>query len=417
MAGEMNSHHAVDLRHVVVIAGEESGDVLGGRLCEALRARFPNIRLSGVGGTSMRNSGGESAASTPPVFENLFEMTDLSVMGLVEVLPALPRILRRMKQVVTHIHATRPDLVITIDAPDFNFRVAKRVRALCPDIKLIHYVAPTVWAWRAGRAQKIAAFLDGLMCVLPFEPPYFEPYGLAARYVGHPLTAKIDPLPSRDEARENLGLSRDAQLVCLLFGSRKGEVKRLGADLAAVLRLVDGRRSDTVFLIPALPHVKGLIEEALAKARVTASDQLRFIAPQDRYMAFRAVDCAVAVSGTVGLELAYAGTPHCIAYRMNRLSFAIGKQLVKVAFAHLGNIMMGRRVFPEFIQDDCKPQDIADFVEQVLAGGDVSDMRRGIADIKNLIRHTKNGKTSKSAADQAIDFIIDVLRCSAHQSS
>lgn len=388
-------------RHIVLVAGEESGDVLGGRLCAALREKWPDVRLSGVGGAQMM----AACAGNGAAFETLFEMTDLSVMGLVEVLPALPRILSRMKQVRRHIRDTRPDLVVTIDAPDFNFRIGRYVRKACPAIPVVHYVAPTVWAWRAGRAKKIAAFLDGLMCVLPFEPPYFEVHGLKSRYVGHPLTEKIDILPSSGEAKAGFGLGADTPVVAMLFGSRKSEVAKLGNDLAETVRILHREKPGTIFLIPALAHVKADILRALGGVFEDPErlDFLKFIAPEDRYLAFRAADCAVAASGTVGLELAYCGTSHAIAYRINPLTFAIGRKLVRVKFAHLGNIMLGRAVFPEFLQDDCAPAALAAFAQDILSQGAGSRMKEGIEEIQNLIRIEKS-------SERAVAFLDDILR-------
>lgn len=387
-------------RHIVVIAGEESGDVLGGRLCAALRERWPDLGLSGVGGAQMMAAASENGAA----FDTLFDMTDLSVMGLVEVLPALPRIMNRMKRVKRHIAAVRPDLIVTIDAPDFNFRIGRYVHKACPQVPVVHYVAPTVWAWRAGRARKIARFLDGLMCVLPFEPPYFELHGLKSQYVGHPLTEKIDGLPAQSVAKAHYDIQETMPCVAMLFGSRRSEISKLGNDFAQTIHLLHKEKPEAVFLIPALAHVKADILKALGRVFDRPEEQacLRFIPPQDRYMAFRAADCAVAASGTVGLELSYCGTPHAIAYRMNRLTFAIGKLLVKVKFAHLGNIMLGRAVFPEFLQDNCDPKALAAFVRSILTQGAPPDMAAGIEEIGDLIRVEK-------ASDRAVAFLGGVL--------
>ena len=206
-------------QHICVIAGEPSGDFLGGKLIGALKAAAPDARFSGIGGHHKASAG----------LESLFSYQQLAVMGIAEVLPKLPTLLARIRQTIEHIIETKPDVVVTIDSPDFSFRVLKAVRKrMGSDApRLIHYVAPTVWAWREGRAAKIAQFLDGLICLFDFEPPYFEKAGLKAEAVGHPLVEGEALKASGAAFREEYGIVNEA-IVGVLFGSRKGELRKTG---------------------------------------------------------------------------------------------------------------------------------------------------------------------------------------------
>lgn len=350
--------------NIVILACETSGDVLGASLLRSLKLQFPDARFSGVGGTEMIAQG----------FTSLFDMQDVAVMGLGEVLPALPRVLKRIKQVKAFLREVKPDLVVSIDAPDFNFRVLKAVREDCPDTKFIHYVAPTVWAWREKRALKISKFLDGILCLLPFEPPYFEKHGLSACYIGHPLVEKFSFPGESVDAFKGQYVGKEQKSVCVLFGSRHNEIKKMGPIFAEMIKGVLSRDPDIVFLVPALNHLKDriehMLEAELGKARSERS--IRFINPDERYMAFKACDYAVATSGTVGLELAYAGTRHCIAYKMGKLSYMLAKRLVNVKYAHLANIILDKAFIPEFLQDNCRAEDLIEVVVLGL-GTPVSD--------------------------------------------
>ena len=219
-------------RHICVIAGEPSGDFLGGKLIEALRVADPELRFSGVGGYYMRMAG----------MESLFGYEQLAVMGVTEVLPKLPQLLARIRQTIDHIKETKPDVVVKVDSPDFSFRVAKALRReMQKPPKIIHYVAPTVWAWREGRAAKISKFLDGLICLFDFEPPYFEKHGLRTVTAGHPMVEgeamKADGARFRDE----YGILQGDTIIGALFGSRRGEVKRTGPAIRDALFRLAGR--------------------------------------------------------------------------------------------------------------------------------------------------------------------------------
>ena len=330
------------VKHIYLIAGEESGDFIGAQLMKAIRAQAPDTIFSGVGGRLMEEQG----------LESLFPMTDLSVMGFSEVLPRLNLLIKRIKQTSDNIVESKPNVVVTIDAPDFSFRVIKRVKKKSEiEPKFVHYVAPTVWAWRPKRAKKVAKFLDAMLCLFDFEPPYFEKEGLNAVAVGHPMMES-----GVLKAREATIGAPDTHKIGVFFGSRQGEIKRISSVLLETMKKVESEKDKVEFIVPTLPYLKDQITELVkdinAPVHVMTGDD-------NKWSVFKACDVALAVSGTVGLELAVANVPHVIAYKMNPLTAMIVRRLVKTPFAHLANIMMDYEVVPEFIQEDCTAEDVS----------------------------------------------------------
>lgn len=327
---------------VYIIAGEASGDQLGADMMEAARRLDPSLTLRGIGGPLLEAQGLRS--SVP--------MSELSINGAVEVLRHLPNIRRRLKQVEQELADNPPDILITVDAPGFTFRIGKAVKAAGRTYPHLHYVAPTVWAWKPGRAQKIAQFLDRLLVVLPFEPPYFERHGLTTDFVGHPVIAKAatgDP-----EAFRTAYDLQDRKLLAILPGSRMGEINRLLPVYGDALRRLDLTGWQPV--LPTLPHLRARVET------LTAHWPVRPLIPDDtgnRWDMFRAFDMALATSGTVAVELAAAGVPALIGYRFHPLTAMIARRVVKVRFGSLINILADKALQPEFIQQDCTPQRLA----------------------------------------------------------
>ncbi len=331
------------LKHIYIIAGEDSGDFLGAQLIKALKVQNPDIQISGIGGALMQGEG----------LQSLFPMKDLSVMGVMEVLPRLFLLIKRIKQTVTDIEHKKPGVVVSIDAPDFSFRVIKGVKNKVNNKfpKFIHYVAPTVWAWRPKRAAKISKFLDGLICLFDFEPPYFEKEGLSSIAVGHPMMEG-----GLKEAKALNISALDTDKVGLFFGSRQGEIKRISPVILTAAQKMLEENSNIEFIAPTLPHLQKQITE-LTK---TLKAPVHVISNKDKkWPTFKACDVAVAVSGTVGLELAAANVPHVIAYKMNNVTAQILKRVIKTPYAHLANIILKQEIVPEFIQDDCVADDIA----------------------------------------------------------
>ena len=333
-----------------VIAGEPSGDVLGARLIAALKARADRpVRFIGVGGPRMVAEG----------LETLFPMADLALMGVFELLPKLPRLMLRLSQTVRAIRDTRPDAVVTIDAPGFCFRVGQRLRSgkhPVRDVPLIHYVAPTVWAWRPERAKKIAAFLDHLLVILPFEPPWFEREGLACTFVGHSIIESGADRGDGPAFRQRHGLGAADRLVAVLPGSRTTELKRLLPDFRATLARLAPSHPGLVAVVPAVPHLAGWVRAAVADWPVRT---IVVEGDDEKYGAFAAAEVALAASGTVALELALARLPAVIAYRLNWLTVALYRHLIKTKYANLVNIMHDRMVVPELLQENCTPDKLA----------------------------------------------------------
>lgn len=342
-----------------LLAGEPSGDALGGALAAGLRDLSPGVQFDGVAGPLMQAQGVPS----------LFPIDELSVMGLAEIVPRYLDLRRRLHQTAQHIIDTAPDALITIDAPDFSLRVAKLVKAARPDLHTIHYVAPSVWAWRPGRARKMAAMIDQVLALLPFEPPYMEAEGMRCDFVGHPIAAA--PQASEAEAmafRAAHGIAPEAPLILVLPGSRKGEVTRLSPIFGAVLGQVAQARPEARFVLPAAGSVAFLVRDLTADWPVPPLilDPDAPDAAAQKRAAFRAADVALAASGTVSLELAAADTPMVVAYTFNWLTNKIIKRKALIDTVTLVNLVTDTRHVPEFLMENCQPAPIAQSLLDVL---------------------------------------------------
>ncbi len=376
---------------IFLIAGEESGDILGASLMEGLKALRPDVSFSGIGGQRMMDSG---------LGESLFPMRELSLMGVFEIAPKIPRLLKRIKKTVHRIEADQPDILVTIDSPDFCFRVAGALKQRGRfKGKIVHYVAPTVWAWRQGRARKVAKFLDGMLCLFPFEPPYFEKEGLQAVYVGHPVMDSEALTADGKSFRRSLGIAEDAIVLGLFPGSRMQELEKTGRVLVQSAQELAGRLAKMEIILPTLPH----LEEAVQDLTKELSVPVHIVASRaQKWPAFRACDGAMATSGTVGLELAVAGVPHIIGYRMSPITYQIAKRVVKTPYAHLANVILGRRAVPEFIQDDCTAGALAN--EMVLLFKNLDTMKADFEQVRSLL-HTKDSP-SRMAAGAVLDAVF-----------
>lgn len=348
---------------VFLIAGEPSGDRLGAALMAGLRTLGPAVSFDGIGGPLMQGMG----------LQSRFPMDELSVMGIAEIAPKYLHLKRRIRETAAAVEEARPDVLVTIDSPDFVFRVAALLHRARWRPRIVHYVAPTVWAWRPKRAVKVAGLVDQLLALFPFEPPYFEAHGLRCDFVGHPVVA--EPEPSADEEaalREATGLG-DAPVLLALPGSRRGEVTRMMPVFGAVLERVREARPDLRVLIPAAPSVA---DEVAARARDWPGAPVvldtRGRGAEDaaalKRGAFRAGRAALATSGTVSLELAAARTPMVIAYDFNWITLQIVRRMALVDTVTLVNLVSETRAVPEFLGADCRPERIVPALLHVLAG-------------------------------------------------
>ncbi|WP_273501215.1 lipid-A-disaccharide synthase [Paracoccus sphaerophysae] len=332
---------------VFVIAGEPSGDLLGGALLAGLRKLDPALQIAGVGGPAMAAQG----------LESRFPMSELSVMGLAEVLPRYRALQRRIAETVRAVVDFAPDALVTIDSPDFCLRVARGVRALAPGIRTVHYVAPSVWAWRPGRAERMAEVIDHVLAILPFEPPLMHEAGMSCDFVGHPVVA--EPVASADEAaafRTANDIAPDAPLVLCLPGSRRGEVARLGARFDEALMRLRDRVPEIRVVLPTVPGVADLVGP-MAKRWPTAPVVVEGAA--DKRAAFAAADLALAASGTVSLELAANGVPMVIGYDMAPLSRILIGLMLRTDTVTLVNLVSETRSVPEFLGRRCQPGPMA----------------------------------------------------------
>lgn len=378
---------------VFLLVGEPSGDVLGARLMAALReASGGRVRFAGVGGERMVAEG----------LESLFPMSDLALFGLAELLPKLPNLLRRLDQTTKAVMALEPDVVVTIDAPDFCFRIGKRLRKAGNKVPLVHYVAPTVWAWRPKRAKKVAAFLDHLLALLPFEPPYFEREGLPCTFVGHPVVEGGADKGDGARFRAKHGIGAEEPLLAVLPGSRRSEVTTLLPDFGATLRLLVDSHPGLRIVVPTVPQVAGLVREAVkgwpVPVLVTEGDQ-------DKYDAFAASTAALAASGTVALELALARLPAVIAYRIHPLTYRLYRRLITVKYVNLVNIMLDRPLVPELLQADCTPDKLASAVGRLLS--DPAARQAQIDGVEEVSRWLGQGDVPPSRRAAAV--VIDVM--------
>ncbi|WP_417245051.1 lipid-A-disaccharide synthase [Celeribacter sp.] len=344
---------------VFVIAGEPSGDRLGGAVMAGLSALADDVEFRGVGGAAMAEAG----------LVSQFPMSELSLMGIAEILPKYFHLKRRIREVAEAILDWQPDVVVTIDSPDFCLRVADLVKARS-DIRICHYVAPTVWAWRPGRAGKLAKRVDQLLALFPFEPPFFEKVGLRCDFVGHPVAT--EELASDQEvadfrARHGIG---SEPLVLILPGSRKSEVWMLAMLFAEAMGHFSQHHPTARYVLPMAQNVENVVRRVVKSdwpvqpILIDASDKV------EKAAAFRAADVALAASGTVSLELAANDTPMVIAYRMNRLTEMIIKRKLMIDTVTLVNLVSETRVVPEFLGKECIPQKIAASLSHVLNTGD-----------------------------------------------
>jgi lipid-A-disaccharide synthase len=331
---------------IFFITGEHSGDVLGAGLLRELKA-LGVTEFTGIGGPLMEEEG----------LESMLPMDELCVMGLWEIIGQLPRLLKLIEGVVAEIEKYNPDVVVTIDLPDFNFQVAQRLkkRGKC-NARLVHYVAPSVWAWRPGRAKKVAAFLDGLICLFPNEPPYFTKHNLKAEFVGHPLV-EHDPAQTDGAGfRQKFSIPPDAPILGLFFGSREGEINTHTEILVDTAHIIREQYPDLHLFVPTVPHLEYDVRQIVAGIKYPA---FVLVNDDDKWDEFAACTAALAVSGTVGLELAYMGIPHVVTYKMHPVSWILVKMLVKTKYAHLANILLNEPAIPEYLQGKANSLEIS----------------------------------------------------------
>jgi lipid-A-disaccharide synthase len=351
-----------DRLHIFVIAGEPSGDAIGGRLMAALSdATTPSIRYSGVGGPQMAAQG----------LESLFDYRQLAIMGLLEVLPKAPQLLRRIREVAKAIEQLRPDAIVSIDSPSFAFAVLRRLTK--HDQPRIHYVAPQIWAWRPKRVNKIKKYVDHILALFPFEPAYFDAADLPCTFVSHPV---IETVASPEEGRAfraHHGIAADALVLCALPGSRRTEVRKLCPVIIESITRLASRHPGLHIVIPTVSTVVDDVRViASAGVPTTIVDNAA-----EKSAAMAASDAAISASGTATLELACAGVPAVVIYKVARITGWLGPWLLNVKYASIVNILADREVLPEFLQWHCKPKKIVAAIDELIEN---DDRRREVID-------------------------------------
>ena len=345
-----------------LLAGEPSGDALGGALIAGLRSLAPDLRLAGVGGPAMQAQG----------LTSLFPMEELSVMGLAEVLPRYPALRRRLHQAADAMLADPPDALVTIDSPDFSLRLAARVRAARPDLRTIHYVAPSVWAWRPGRAARMAHHIDHVLALLPFEPPYMQAAGMTCDFVGHPIAARPAASPAEIAAFRAAHDLGDAPVILVLPGSRGGEVARMAPVFAATLARVLVKRPDVRLVLPTVPAVAAQVRAAPWPAPPVIVEAGTVPEAQTR-AAFAAGRVALAASGTVSLDLAAAGVPMVIAWDAHPITRLLMSRMLRIDTVTLVNLVSETRAVPEFLGPACRPDRLAPALLDLMQDGPARD--------------------------------------------
>jgi lipid-A-disaccharide synthase len=380
---------------IFLVAAEPSGDRLGAALAEELEKRLPEgVVFTGVGGPRMAAHG----VASP------FDINELSVLGIIEGLKVYPRVVKRADETAALAAANPPDIAVLIDSWGFTLRVAQRLRRMLPGLPIVKYVGPQVWATRPGRAHVLAKVVDLVLTLQPFEPPYFEKAGLRARFVGHPALDR-DIAGDGPGFRARYKIPPDAKLLLVLFGSRRSEVRRMAGPFAEAMALLKARYGDRVRMVAP-------IAEAVAtQVRAAAADDPRlqeaiFVDEPERDDAFLAADAAIACSGTVVTELAMAGVPSVVAYRLGALSHALLKRIFLAPHASLVNMSAGERLLPELIQGQVTGEALAAAASRFLDDAAYSaTVREKLARAIGRMRGEGG-----SASGRAADAVVELLR-------
>ena len=377
-------------KRIMIVTGEASGDLHGAKLMSAITAQLPDTKFFGVGGKNMAAKG----------CEILIPGEELAVMGIVEIVGHLPVILRAFNKVKREFYGSnKPDALVLIDFPEFNLRLARQAKKA--GIPVLYYVSPQVWAWRRGRVKKIAAVVDSLAAIFPFEPAFYDGQDILVKYVGHPLLDEFEEAGNCQNLRSRLQIAQNKKVVGLFPGSRHNELRYMLDTLVESAQLIFDKEPESHFLVP----VANTLSLADIQSHFPSKLPVSFIESDDAtiYDVACSCDTILTVSGTVTLQIALVGTPMAIFYKVSPLTYSIGKRLIKVDHAGLANIVAESRIAPEFIQDMATPQNLADEALRVLNDSQYAcDMRSALEQV-----HTKLGEPGCSA--RVADMLLDLL--------
>ncbi len=377
---------------IALVAGEVSGDILGAGLINALKLHYPNARFIGVAGEKMQKAG----------CETLFEMEELAVMGLAEVVKHLPRLLKRRKQVIETMLEMKPDIFIGIDAPDFNLTVEEKLKA--QGIKTIHYVSPSVWAWRQNRIHKIARATNLILAFLPFEKAFYDRFNVPCRFIGHTMADAIPLKPNRTEACNMLGIDEQQRYIAILAGSRASEIHFLAEPFLKTAQILQEKHPDLQFLVPMVNEKRRAQFEAV-KAQVAPNLQINIINGNAR-QAMIVAECTLLASGTAAFEAMLCKSPMVVGYKMKPMTYWLAKKLVKTDYISLPNLLANEPLVPELIQDECNPENLAWYLNRYLS--DDADSQKQKNELKQ--RFTELHKLIQCDADsQAAQAVVELL--------
>lgn len=375
---------------IYLLAGEASGDVLGARLMAALRHQRPDLAFAGVGGPRMAEQG----------LASLHPMSDLAVMGLVEVLPRLRTINRRFRQTLADLEARRPDVLVTIDAPGYNRHVLKKAKAM--GLRRVHYVAPQVWAWRESRVRHYPGLWDKLLCLLPFEPAWFAKHNLPATFVGHPVLESGAGQGDGARFRQAHGLAPSQPVLILMPGSRRSEAPRLLPVFGATLKRLALHEPSLRPVLPVSPAVADVVRRAAASWPIPP---LIVTDLAEKHDAYAAAGAALTKSGTSTLELALAGVPMAVTYRVNPMTAAMARRMIRVPYVAMLNLLAGRAVVPELLQQDCTAETLGRHALDLLRGGAAAAAQReAFPAILDSLRPPE-GTPSDAAAREVLEVV------------
>ncbi len=378
---------------IFVILGESSGDILAADSMNSTLTKSKDVSFFGVGGEEM---------SKVKSFKSLFDISDIAIMGFSEIIKNIFKVKKRINQTVDAILKIKPDIVLTVDAPGFNISVVKKVKAKLQNTKFVHYVAPQVWAWKEKRAEKIAKIFDYLLCFFPFEPKYFEKYGLKCFVVGH--TAIKNVIGDKKRFLKNYNLSEKDIVVTLLPGSRKQMAEKL---LPIYRDVVDELYEKVPNLKIVIPTTETIDYFIISETKNWKYEPIIVKGKQNRYDAFVASTASLCISGTAVLELAVAKVPTVVAYKISKLSYAIAKHFVKIKNVTLPNIIMEKTVVPEFIQNRCNAEELTRAMMKA-----ITNKKYRESQIKNydLLLKKMNFNDKKSPSDKAADVVLSILK-------
>lgn len=373
---------------VMIVAGEASGDLHGSNLVAAMREMQPELSFCGIGGKELVAQGVEA----------LYNSAKLSVVGILEVFSHLQDIREAMRILEQRLQRNPPKLLILIDFPDFNLMIAKKAKRL--NVPVFYYISPQVWAWRSGRLKKIAGLVDRMAVILPFEKDFYARKGMDVDFVGHPLMDSVQPEMTRKEFLTSQGISPESKVVGILPGSRKKEVNKMLPTFLEAARMLSAACKDVAFLCPLAPSLS--MDDLRENGLDDASLQIKVVTG-NRYDLMASCDAAIAVSGTVTLELAILNVPMVVAYRIAPITHFFGSRLIKVQYAALANLIADREVVPEFLQKDMTPDNIYQALSSIIMD---EDTNRSIKqDLKNVCNQLGGPGASKRAAAIAISML------------